>query len=363
MFCFADDDAFSLNATTGQLWIMKSFDREKQARHSLSVCAFDHVHRTCSPLVVDVLDENDNICAFNVSSLTLTIDESLPPDTVLAQVHALDPDYAQNGTLSYEFVSHTSYLHTDAVSGVVRTTTHAFDYEFIQRYSTTVKACDNMHALPSLCCYLQLNIHLRDLDDNQPYLIEPPSTRDLLIINYGNKTLPRLRAFDNDVELNNRRIAYDIVGGSLNASFAIDTHSGQLRLRSHSPSLPLYGTLLVSLSSQTTVQLTVLVHDNHTDPQAYLLALQQPSSLVSALASPMFYLILSVCVGISLLIFTPLIVVLYVCKRPPHHDSNPLMNTPSNTTLSARSLPTNNKRLYETYYSFGDTVHPQVIRV
>jgi hypothetical protein len=41
------------------------------------------------------------------------------------------------------------------------------------------------------------------------------------------------------------------------------------------------------------------------------------------------------------------------------------MNTPSTTTLSARSISTsNNKKLYETYYSFGDSVlSPQVIHL
>jgi hypothetical protein len=39
------------------------------------------------------------------------------------------------------------------------------------------------------------------------------------------------------------------------------------------------------------------------------------------------------------------------------------MNTPSTTTLSARSISTN-KKIYETYYSFGDSVvNPDVIHL
>ena len=174
----------------------------------------------------------------------------------------------------------------------------------------------------------------------------------MLIVDCSNGTLPRLRAFDNDVEPSNRRITFAIVGGSLNSSLTVDAQSGQLSLHTHASALPLYGTLLVALSPQTTVPLTVLVHDNHTDPHAFLLDVgQRPASLIT---SPIFYLIMTVCVGIGLLVFAPLIVVLCVCRRAPHHDNNPLMNTPSTTS---------SKRLCETYYSFGDTVNPHVIRV
>ncbi|UJR10748.1 hypothetical protein I4U23_014936 [Adineta vaga] len=367
-----DQDAFALNATSGQLWIAKALDREVQSQYSFLVCVFDQRFRTCSSVNIDIRDENDNICSFNSSSLTLNINENLPPYTFLTQLQAFDPDYRENATLHYDFVSSTSYLTLNSSNGWIQTSpSQMFDYEMIQKYAITIKACDNIHSSPSLCCYLHLNIHLNDLDDNQPYLIYPANTDELLIINYTSKTMPQLKAFDNDIEMKNRLISYEIVGGSLNSSLAIDFHSGQLHLLYKQ--LPLYGTLIISLASQTIVHLTLLIHDHETDPQLFLLSVERrreasSSLIVSTLSSPLFYLIVSICIGISILILTPIVLMFYFCKQKSHHENNPLMTTPSTTTLSARSISTTGgilaKKLCETYYSFEETAnHASVIAV
>jgi hypothetical protein len=61
-----------------------------------------------------------------------------------------------------------------------------------------------------------------------------------------------------------------------------------------------------------------------------------------------------------------IILILYFLKSKSKHNDDQLMNTPSTTTLSNRSISTSggNKKLYETYYSFGDTLlSPQVIQL
>ena len=369
-----DDDALVLNSTSGQLWIMKSLDRESRAQYSSLICAFDQVFRTCSSLVIVVQDENDNICSFNSSSLTLNVDENRPPHTLLTQLQAFDLDQGANGTLYYEFVSLTSYLTVDPSTGSLYTSpSHVFDYELMQQYSKIAKGYDNIRSLAPSCSYLQRNIQLNDVDDNRPYLTYPSNTNQLFVINYSNKSMPQLKAFDNDVETKNRLIAFEIVDGTLNASLSIDRQSGQLHLVDDR-NLPLYGTLVISLSSRTLVYLTLLIHDHRTDPDRFLRLqeeLQSTSSLIaSTLSSPLFYLIVSICIGISIMVMTPIVLMLYFCKQKSHHDSNPLMTTPSTTTLSGRSISTttatgvNAKKLCETYYSFGDNAtHVPVIQV
>jgi len=204
---------------------------------------------------------------------------------------------------------------------------------------------------------MKLLIHIQDLNDNSPFLIYPKSIKDLFIINYSlNKTMPQLKAFDNDIF--NPIIFWNIIGGSLNSSFTIDYYSGQLQIQT-SPILPLYGTLIISISSQTIIQLNFLIHDNQTDPQLFL----QSSFFVS---SQFFYIISSILIIFLLFIF--LLLFLYFLKQrrmKSKPDDDPLMNTPSTTTLSTRSISTSNhKKLYETYYSFGDSVlSPQVIHL
>jgi len=169
--------------------------------------------------------------------------------------------------------------------------------------------------------------------------------------------MPRLKAFDNDIY--HPIIFFSIIGGSLNSTITIDYYSGQINLLSSS-SLPLYGTIIISISSQTKIQLTILIHDNQTDPQRFLMSKIQQSSF----SIQLFYLI-SIVFLIFLLMTIFLIFYFFKQKQKSKHDDDPLMNTPSTTTLSARSISTsNNKKLYETYYSFGDSVlSPQVIHL
>ncbi|CAF3250398.1 unnamed protein product, partial [Rotaria sp. Silwood2] len=209
---------------------------------------------------------------------------------------------------------------------------------------------------------LKLYINMNDINDNLPYLIYPSSINDIFIIDYTNKTMPRLKAFDNDIDLKNRFISYSIIGGSLNSSITIDYLSGQLYLLSTSK-LPLYGTLIISLSSQTNIQLTIFIHDNQTDPQKFLISIQQYS-----FSSQLFYFISFISITIIIFFLITIFLSFYFFeqkqKQKQKHDDDPLMNTPSTTTLSARSiLTTTNKKIYDTYYSFGDSVTPDIIHV
>ncbi len=355
-----EEKIFSINSTNGELWILKSFDREIKSNYSLLICAFDQIYRSCSKIILEILDENDNICKFNSTLIKLNINENLLSNTNLIQIQSFDPDYKQNGTIFYKFYSKTSYLNINSTNGLIQTTIHSFDYEFIQNYSIIIIGCDNFYSFPSFCCSIKLIINIIDLNDNSPFLIYPKSIKDLFIINYTNKIMPQLKAFDNDIF--NPIIFFQIIGGSLNSSLTIDYYSGQLNLLSSSSSLlPIYGSLFISISSQTFIQLNILIHDNQTNPQVFLRSIQQSSSFIY---STLFYFI-----SISFLFLFLLFLLLtfyFIKQKFKHHHNQSLINTPSSTTtLSNKSLSiSNNKKIYDTYYSFGDSLlSPQPIHL
>jgi hypothetical protein len=354
-FFYLDEETFSINSTTGELWTLKSFDREIKSNYSLLICVFDQIYETCSTVFIEILDENDNICYFNCSIINLTINENLPSNTYLIQIQGFDLDSEENSKLYYNFSSLTSYLNINSTTGIITTTINSFDYELFQKYSIEINACDNINSFPSFCCSLKLNINLIDLNDNLPYLIYPSSINDLFIINYTNKIMPQLKASDNDIELKNRFIYYSIIGGSLNSSLSIDYYSGQLFLLSTSSILPLYGTLIISISSQTIIQLTILIYDNQTNLPTFLKSIQQQQQ-------SSYSFLLFILLGIIILIFIIFFIIFYFFKRKSEDDR--LMNTPSTTTLSTRSISTSNqKKIYDTYYSFGDSVSPDIIHL
>ena len=362
LLSFLDDkQSFEINSTTGELWILKSFDRELKSNYSFLICVFDQLYRTCSTVYLDIIDQNDNNCTFNSSILILSIQENLLPFTNITQIKAFDLDY-QYQSIYYQFSSKTPYLNINSKTGLIQTTSISFDYELIQNYSIDIIGCDNFNSFPSFCCSIKFILNIIDLNDNKPFLIYPSSLDQIFIINYTNKTMPQLKAFDNDIF--NPLIFFSIIDGSLNSSISIDYYSGQLYLLP-STHLPLYGTLLISISSQTIIHLTILIHDNQTNPYTYLMLLQQQQSSSSSLFtySHLFYFISFIFFIFLLLIIIILIYCFIKKQQKSRNDNDRLMNTPSTTTLSTKSISTsNNKKLYETYYSFGDSVSsPQVI--
>ena len=363
-----DNETFAVDATTGQFFVLRSLDRERQSNYSMNICVFDQIHRTCSSLVLHVLDQNDNTCIFTSSpaSLHLTVVENLPSSSFLAHIEALDLDEGLNGTLVYSLSPPSPHLHLNSTTGLLLTTTLPFDAELSRNFSSSLVACDTPFS-PSTtrCCRLPLHIDIVDQNDNWPVLIYPPasSRHEPFVVDYAtNRTMPRLRARDDDVDLDHRAIHFSIVGGSLSSSLTIDGTSGQLSLHPLSP-LPLFGTVRVSLSSQTEVEVTLLIHDNHTDPHRFLALVARPSSLHA------FYLMSLKVFGLLLLVPTSLSVVycfFMARRRSSSTVDRPLMNTPS--SLSTRSLSNNNnssinqnsKKVWDTYYSFGHTPGPDI---
>ena len=312
-----------------------------------------------------ILDQNDHRCSFAASPrLDLHLHENLPPNTVIGQILAEDLDEAENGTLFYSLSSPSPHLHLHSASALFTTTAIAFDYETMQNYSTSIVACDNaQHPHLSLCCSIDLHLHIDDDDDHPPYLIYPSMDHDdVFVIRYiDHSSMPIIKAFDEDLAQHHRRINFTIRGGSLNSSLTIHPHTGQLAL--HHPSathFPLYGTLLLSLSSQTEILLTLLIHDNHTDPQLFL------RSIRSATSFSFYYYYYYFVLFIVILLLLPFIFLIpQVVKRKNEgvgHHQHSLLPTASTTTLSSKSL-SNQKRSFETYYSFGDTISPHCTQI
>lgn len=356
---------FHVDPTNGQFLLLRPFDRETQSNYSFRICVDDQLHHSCVPLHLQILDQNDHDCSFpTVDRIDLDLHENLPPNTFLTRLVAHDPDQDENGTLSYSLSSPSPYLHLNSSTGLLTTTLIPFDHETIQNYSITIVACDNIHR-PHLsrCCSIDLLLHIQDQNDHQPHLIYPSlDHKDIFVIRYVNQTMmPIIRALDQDLDQEHNRINFTIHGGSLNGSVSIHPHTGQLILQNPSSTpFPLYGTLLLSLSSETTIPLTLLIHDNQTDPQVFL------RSIRSATSFSFYYYYYFIMFVVILLLLPFVFLIPQVLKgkeqRVTTHHAHSLLGTTSTTTLSSKSL-SNHKRSFETYYSFGDTLAPNCTQI
>lgn len=94
-----------------ELVLKKALDREQQATHRLVLTAKDGGNPPKSgdvPVIVTVLDTNDNAPEFEHSVYRASILENSPSGTLVVQVHATDLDEGPNGEVRYSFSNTTS---------------------------------------------------------------------------------------------------------------------------------------------------------------------------------------------------------------------------------------------------------------
>jgi hypothetical protein len=98
---------FSLNSTTGELYLIGKLDREDQAIYELDIIASDHGQP--QPLsstvrcLINLIDVNDNYPIFDSSEYIFEIPETWSNLSPIGHVHASDAD-EYYGELSYTLV-------------------------------------------------------------------------------------------------------------------------------------------------------------------------------------------------------------------------------------------------------------------
>ncbi|OXB54029.1 hypothetical protein ASZ78_007632 [Callipepla squamata] len=94
-----------------ELVLKKTLDREQQATHRLVLTAKDGGDPPRSgdiPVIVTVLDTNDNAPEFEQSVYRASVLENSPSGTLVVQVHATDLDEGPNGEITYSFSNATT---------------------------------------------------------------------------------------------------------------------------------------------------------------------------------------------------------------------------------------------------------------
>ncbi|XP_053936009.1 protocadherin alpha-C1-like isoform X3 [Cuculus canorus] len=117
-YTLSSDEHFHLEMQTRgdgskypELVLKKALDREQQATHKLVLTAKDGGNPPKSgdiPVIVTVLDTNDNAPEFEHSVYRASILENSPSGTLVVQVHATDLDEGPNGEIRYSFSNSTS---------------------------------------------------------------------------------------------------------------------------------------------------------------------------------------------------------------------------------------------------------------
>ncbi|XP_068141663.1 LOW QUALITY PROTEIN: cadherin-related tumor suppressor [Drosophila tropicalis] len=165
-----NSDLFRINASTGEISLLKPLDRESQSEYILTLVAMDTglPPLTGSGIVrVEVQDINDNGPVFELNSYHASIEENLPVGTVVLQPRASDRDEGLNAKLRFNLLGeHMTRFHINTDTGEI-TTAALLDREETDTYRLTLMAQDSSITEPRATS-VNLTIKVVDVNDNVP---------------------------------------------------------------------------------------------------------------------------------------------------------------------------------------------------
>ncbi|KAK8375851.1 hypothetical protein O3P69_008534 [Scylla paramamosain] len=177
-----DKSMFSVNATSGQISLLRALDREERDQYTLTVVAMDTgTPRLTGTGTISVLvqDENDHAPRFENEVYQAEVSESVDPDTQVVAVAATDMDSGANAKIRYSLVEGAAGVFmVEEWTGIIRTVAH-LDREKVARYMLVLQAQDSS-LTEARSATTQVMVTVTDENDNAPtftqsqYLIHVP---------------------------------------------------------------------------------------------------------------------------------------------------------------------------------------------
>ncbi|XP_043256897.1 cadherin-related tumor suppressor [Colletes gigas] len=239
----------------GQLYVKNVLDREEQDYYALEVMATDQgspSRNSVVPVVVHIIDENDNAPEFTNSSFIFHLRENEPPDTFVGKLLATDRDVGRNADLMFSLPASQQDFIVDPRNGFIKSL-RVFDRELLVTNTgssyVTLEATVTDNGANRLRDRVKVIIYITDVNDNVPQFQRLPYR---VQVNEGAATgtqLLRVYTTDADEGLNGD-VFYSLEDGNQRGRFAIDEATGQI-------------SLMKELDRETTdaYVLTVVAHD------------------------------------------------------------------------------------------------------
>ena len=216
---------FQVDPTTGVVSVGDDLNRELRSRYVLNVSATDggqSARRGYAPVIVHIVDVNDNAPTFDALSYAADIREDVAVGSFVLDVDASDLDSGVNGELRYDLIDGGSgdanRFVVNASSGEIRTRL-AFDRETKADYTFSVRATDN--GQPSAkSATASVKIQVTDVNDNDPVFTQRLYRTDALESTANNSILLTVAATDVDLGLNGEVVYY--IGNDTHGLFHIE---------------------------------------------------------------------------------------------------------------------------------------------
>ncbi|CAD7079234.1 unnamed protein product [Hermetia illucens] len=219
----------------GYLFVKSQLDREERDYYSLTVACSDHGSPSRSsivPVIIHVIDENDNAPQFTNSTFTFSIPENEPVDSFVGKLTAVDRDIGRNAELIFSLSSRELDFTIDPRNGFIKTL-HPFDREALvqltgQNY-LQLEATVSDNGVQRLKDKVKVKIFITDVNDNAPQFLRAPYKIQISEGSPVGSQLIRIYTVDADEGLNGD-VFYSITGGNEEGRFMIDAATGQVTL-------------------------------------------------------------------------------------------------------------------------------------
>lgn len=221
----------------GFLYVRRPLDREDKDYYSLTVTASDagNPSRTSVvPVVIHIIDENDNSPEFTNNTFTFNIKENEPQDSFVGKLTATDKDIGRNAELIFSLSNSQSDFAIDPKNGFIKTL-HVFNREELVQNTgqnfITLEAIVSDNGTPRLRDKVKVKVYITDVNDNPPKFLRAPYKVQISEGSSVGAQVIRLYTSDADEGLNGD-VFYRIVGGNDDGRFDIDEATGQITLAS-----------------------------------------------------------------------------------------------------------------------------------
>uniref|UniRef100_A0A8C3R498 FAT atypical cadherin 1 n=1 Tax=Cyanoderma ruficeps TaxID=181631 RepID=A0A8C3R498_9PASS len=220
---------FSIDSTTGAIFVIESLDYESSHEYYLTVEATDGGTPSLSDVVtvnINVTDINDNSPVFSQDTYTAVISEDAMLEQSVITVMADDADGPSNNHIHYAIIdgNQGNPFTIDPTRGEIKVT-KLLDREKISGYTLTVQASDN--GSPPKINTTTVNIDVSDVNDNPPVF----SKGNYSVIIQENKpvgfSVLQLVVTDRDSSHNGPPFLFTILTGNEERTFQI-TQQGVL---------------------------------------------------------------------------------------------------------------------------------------
>ncbi|CAF3481430.1 unnamed protein product [Rotaria sp. Silwood1] len=193
---------FHINERTGEIYLKKSLDYEKQRSYSMTIKARDHgipQLNNYATLIIDVTDVNDHVPNVLLTEVNGTImnnyqinlSECISKDIPLLYIYVTDDDSGDNNRVScilndtrLNLIILTTNAYSLQISG-----SPLFDYEIEQSIVVHLQCTD--FGIPSLSTSILFYIQIDDCNDNPPDIIFPLQLKNQsILIPYETTKIP-----------------------------------------------------------------------------------------------------------------------------------------------------------------------------